>query len=134
MTSSKRLKEIGLKVTPQRLAILEMIKDDRTHPSAEKIYKKISKKYPGISFATVYNTLAKLVDAGEILELDIDPEKKRFDPFPTLHYHFYCKTCRKIYDVGEDASLTPTMKNISGHQIETVQLNFKGICKSCIDR
>jgi Fur family peroxide stress response transcriptional regulator len=134
MASSKRLKEIGLKVTPQRLAILEMIKDDRTHPSAEKIYKRISKKYPGISFATVYNTLARLVEAGEIQELDIDPDKKRFDPFPTLHYHFYCKTCGKIYDVEEYSPLTPTIKNISGHQIETVQFNFKGICKCCIDK
>ncbi len=126
-----KLKKMGLKVTPQRLAILQMIKGDRTHPSAEKIYHEILKKYPSISFATVYNTLAKLVEAGEIQELDIDPNKKRFDPYTSLHYHFYCKTCRKVYDVDCDLSLTPDIKTIAGHHVEAIQLNFKGICKHC---
>ena len=127
----KTLKNIGLKVTPQRLAILQMIKGDRTHPSAEKVYSAISKEYPGMSFATVYNTLSKLAEAGEIQELDIDPKKKRFDPYTPLHYHFYCKTCGKVYDVDYDVSLTPKIKKIAGHQIEAIQLNFKGICRNC---
>ena len=129
-----KLKKIGLKVTPQRLAILQMIEGDRTHPSAEKIYHEISKKFPSISFATVYNTLDKLVEAGEIQQLDIDPDKKRFDPYTSLHYHFYCKTCGKVYDVDYDISLTPDIKKIAGHQVETIQLNFKGVCKDCFQR
>jgi len=128
---AKKLRGIGLKVTPQRLAILKMIQGDRTHPSAEKIYSAMSKEYPGMSFATVYNTLSKLVEAGEIQELDIDPNKKRFDPYTPLHYHFYCKTCGEVYDVDYDVSLTPNIKKIAGHQIEAVQLTFKGICKNC---
>ena len=131
---AKKLKKIGLKVTPQRLAILRMISGDRTHPSAEKIYHEITKKFPGISFATVYNTLAKLVEVGEIQELDIDPSKKRFDPYTQLHYHFYCMTCGKIYDVDYDISLTPDIKKIAGHHVETIQLNFKGVCKDCTKR
>jgi len=128
---AKQLKRIGLKVTPQRLAILQMIKGDRTHPSAEKIYHEILKKFPGISFATVYNTLAKLVEVGEIQQLDIDPSKKRFDPYTQLHYHFYCKTCGKVYDVDYDILLTPHIKKIAGHRVEAIQLNFKGVCKHC---
>jgi Fur family peroxide stress response transcriptional regulator len=130
----ERLKKIGMKVTPQRLAILEMIKGDRTHPSAEKIYNEILKKYPGMSFATVYSTLSKLAEAGEIQELDIDPNKKRFDPYTSLHYHFYCKACGKVYDVDYDISLAPNIKKIGGHQIEAIQLNFKGVCKKCSKR
>ena len=72
------LRKIGLKITPQRQAILKLLKGNQTHPSAERIYSEILKKYPGISFATVYNTLSKLIEAGEIRELDIDPNKKRF--------------------------------------------------------
>ncbi len=128
---AKKLKKMGLNVTPQRLAILEMIRGDRTHPSAEKIHQRLAKKYPGMSFATVYNTLAKLAEAGEILELNIDPNKKRFDPNTQLHYHFYCKACGNIYDVKYDISLTPNIRKIAGHQVETIQLNFKGVCKSC---
>jgi len=133
-SEAKKLKKIGLKVTPQRLAILQTIKGDRAHPSAEKIYHEISKKYPGMSFATVYNTLAKLVEVGEIQELDIDPNKKRFDPYTQLHYHFYCKTCGKVYDVDYDISLTPDIKKIAGHHVEAIQLNFKGVCKDCTKR
>jgi len=131
---AKKLKKIGLKVTPQRLAILQMIKGDRSHPSAEKIYHEISQKYPSMSFATVYNTLAKLVEVGEIQELDIDPNKKRFDPYTQLHYHFYCKTCGKVYDVDYHISLTPDIKKIAGHHVEAIQLNFKGVCKDCTKR
>lgn len=130
-TTTLKLKEIGLKITPQRQAILKLLKGNQTHPSAERIYSEMLKKYPGISFATVYNTLSKLVGAGEIQELDIDPNKKRFDPYTSLHYHFYCKICGKIYDVDYDISITPNIKRIGGHQIEAIQLNFKGVCKAC---
>jgi Fur family peroxide stress response transcriptional regulator len=89
------------------------------------------RKYPGVSFATIYNSLSKLVNAGEIKELDIDPHKKRFDPEPSPHHHFYCKTCGKVYDIEHDISLPPKMKRIGGHRVETIQLNFKGVCKTC---
>jgi Fur family transcriptional regulator, peroxide stress response regulator len=127
----KKLKALRLKVTPQRLAILDIIRGDRTHPSAENVYKKILMKYPGVSFATVYNTLSKLAEAGEIQKLDIDPKKKRFDPDASLHYHFYCKTCGKVYDVDDDTSFTPDIHTVDGHQIEAIQLNFKGVCSAC---
>lgn len=120
-----------MKVTPQRLAILDIIKGDRTHPSVQKVYKKILRKYPGVSFATVYNTLSKLAETGEIQELDIDPKRKRFDLYTSIHYHFYCKTCGKVYDVDDDTSFIPNIKTIDGHQIEAVQLNFKGVCNAC---
>ena len=125
------LRKIGLKITPQRQAILKLLKGNQTHPSAERIYSKILKKYPGISFATVYNTLSKLVEAGEIQGLDIDPNKKRFDTSTSLHYHFYCKVCGKVFDIVYDTSLPLNIKKIEGHQVDTIQLNLKGVCKDC---
>jgi Fur family transcriptional regulator, peroxide stress response regulator len=130
-----QLKEIGLKVTPQRQGILKLLNGNRTHPSAESLYQEIRKEYPGISFATVYNTLAKLAEAGKILELDIDPGKKRFDPSVIPHHHFFCKICGSVFDVIQDSPLgikdRLNIKDLDGHQIEGVQLNFKGVCKSC---
>jgi Fur family peroxide stress response transcriptional regulator len=125
------LRKIGLKITPQRQAILKLLKGNQTHPSAERIYSEILKKYPGISFATVYNTLYKLVEAGEIQELDIDPNKKRFDPCIKSHYHFYCKVCGKVFDLVYDAPLPLNIKKIDGHQVDAIQLNLKGVCKDC---
>jgi len=126
-----KLKEMGLKVTPQRQAVLKLLRGNQTHPSAEKIYSEILKGYPGISFATVYNTLSKLVEAGEIRELDIDPRKKRFDPCLTPHAHFYCKVCRKVFDIVHDTLLPLNIKKIDGHQVDGIQLNLKGVCKDC---
>jgi Fur family peroxide stress response transcriptional regulator len=125
------LRKIGLKITPQRQAILKLLKGNQTHPSAERIYSEILKKYPGISFATVYNTLSKLIEAGEIRELDIDPNKKRFDPCIIPHYHFYCKVCGKVFDLVYDAPLPLNIKKIDGHQVDAIQLNLKGVCKDC---
>jgi len=130
MTTIK-LKEIGLKVTPQRQAILKLLEGNQTHPSAERIYSEILRQFPGISFATVYNTLSKLVEAGEIQELDIDPNKKRFDPCIKSHYHFYCKVCGKVFDLVYDAPLPLNIKKIDGHQVDAIQLNLKGVCKDC---
>ena len=129
------LKEIGLKVTPQRQAILRLLDKNKTHPSADNIYREVLKEYPAISFATVYNTLSKLAMAGRIQELDIDPDKKRFDPCTALHYHFYCRACGKVFDVACDTipvTLDPVdTGTIDGHQVDTIQLNFKGTCKDC---
>lgn len=130
-TTTIKLKEIGLKITPQRQAILKLLEGNQTHPSAESIHSEIFKKYPGMSFATVYNTLSKLIEAGEIRELDIDPHKKRFDPCVTPHTHFYCKICGKIFDIVYDASRSVNIKNIDGHQVEVIQVNLKGVCKNC---
>ena len=134
--STIKLRKMGLKVTPQRQAILKLLEGNRTHPSAEDIYHEVSKKYPRISFATVYNTLSKLAKAGQIQELDIDPSKKRFDPCLVPHYHFYCKACGEVFDVVYDTPLLVNInplnkKNVDGHQVDAIQINFKGVCKAC---
>jgi Fur family peroxide stress response transcriptional regulator len=126
-----RLKEMGLKVTPQRQGILKLLKGNGTHPSAEDIYHEISKEYPRISFATVYNTLSKMAEAGKIQELDIDPNKKRFDPCITPHGHFYCKLCGRVSDVVYDTPVPFDLKEIAGHQVDAIQISFKGVCKEC---
>jgi Fur family peroxide stress response transcriptional regulator len=132
--NQKKLRALGLKVTPQRLAILDILEGNRLHPSAEKIYRRIVGKYPGVSLATVYNTLSKLVEAGEIRELDIDPRKKRFDPDTSLHHHFFCRTCGAVYDVDPNIPFRADLKKIEGHQVEETQVNFKGLCKACSKR
>ncbi|HSR13140.1 MAG TPA: transcriptional repressor [Thermodesulfobacteriota bacterium] len=123
-------------MTPQRQGILKLLHGNRTHPSAESIYGEIRKQYPRISFATVYNTLAKLAETGKIQELDIDPNKKRFDPSVVPHHHFYCKQCGTVLDVPEDS--LPRMdlprlrsNRVDGHEVEGVQLNLKGVCRTC---
>ena len=126
-----KLKQIGLRITPQRQAILKLLDGNRTHPSAENIYHEVLKQYPQISFATVYNTLSRLAEAGEIQELDIDPRKKRFDPCLSHHLHFYCRVCRKIYDVEYELTFPKTIQRAGRHKVEAIQVNLKGVCDAC---
>jgi Fur family transcriptional regulator, peroxide stress response regulator len=132
--STRTLKEIGLKVTPQRQSILRLLDGNKNHPSADNIYSEVLKEYPAISFATVYNTLSKLCSLGKIQELDVDPGRKRFDPCTTPHAHFYCRACGNVFDVVCDIPFLGSMddmKTVEEHQVDVIQLNFKGLCKDC---
>jgi Fur family peroxide stress response transcriptional regulator len=126
-----KYRRMGLKLTPQRLAILEYLNDNTDHPSAEDIYRTVSKKYPTMSLATVYNTLGTLRQQGCLRELTIDPNKKRFDPNPKPHHHLICVRCKKTIDIHKEIKITlPREGNgefeIIGHHIE-----FYGICPKC---
>lgn len=127
----KKYKDIGLKLTPQRLAILDFLEDNSDHPSADDIYKAVSVQYPTMSFATVYNTLDTLREKGYVMELSIDPAKKRFDPNTALHHHLMCTSCKRVQDIHMkfNLDLPETMKGnfrITGNHIE-----FYGLCHVC---
>jgi len=124
-----------LKVTPQRLAILKFLRENRTHPTAEKVHNELLKKYPAISLKTIYNNLSRFVEAGMIKELDIDPNKMRFDTCTDPHDHFHCLICDNVYNVVYDASILAgnlqNKKNVDGHRVDTININLKGVCKYC---
>ncbi|MCE5312375.1 MAG: transcriptional repressor [Nitrospiraceae bacterium] len=130
-----RLKKTGMKLTPQRMAIVKHLDGNKSHPSAEDIHKAISPKFPSMSFATVYNTLESLKDNGLIKELTIESGKKRFDPDISDHHHLICTKCRKIVDLPEDISMPqPALASagmIKGFRILSAQINLYGICPGC---
>ena len=130
-----RFREAGLKVTPQRTSICHLLKDDRSHPSAEEIYRKALTIHPSISFTTVYKTLQTLRDLGEIQELNIDPERAHYDPDIQDHAHFFCKTCRTIIDLAMDGSrkdfLTGSFPHAGNLEIQHVQIHMVGLCEEC---
>ena len=129
------ISDVGLKVTPQRIAILKHLRKNRTHQTAEKVHNELLKDYPAISLTTVYNTLSRFVDAGMIKEVDIDPNKMRFDACMDPHDHFHCRVCDNVYDVINYASILENnlrnKKSMEGHQIDLISINLKGVCKYC---
>ncbi len=127
----EKYKKIGLKLTPQRLAILDYLDGNKKHPSAEEIYREVSKRFPTMSFATVYNTLDALRQRGSILELTIDPDKKRFDPNTQPHHHLICTRCRKIEDVHRNYDLSVPNVHKNGFEITGNHIEFYGICPEC---
>lgn len=123
----------GFKLTPQRIAILKFLEGNTNHPTAEDIYTEIKKKYPTVSFATVYNTVQALRDRGELLEITIDPQRKHFDPNPSAHHHIMCTGCGRIGDVFTDYSKALSLPeevtkefSVTGNHVD-----FYGVCSSC---
>ncbi len=130
----KNILNNGMKVTPQRLAVLKYLEKNRIHPTAEKVHSALLKDYPSISLTTVYKTLAKFVEEGMIKGLDIDPNKMRFDICTDDHDHFHCQICDNVYDIFYDKKNCVDnlqKSNGEGHRVDSVSINFKGVCKYC---
>ena len=130
-SSHKRGLQSGFKRTPQRLAILAYLDGNTSHPSAEDVYRAVSKKYHSMSLATVYNTLKTLAQSGTLRELTIDPQRKRYDPDTSHHHHLICITCGKVVDVTGDIAVDlPRGMNrdfvVIGNHVE-----FYGHCAPC---
>jgi Fur family peroxide stress response transcriptional regulator len=122
----------GFKRTPQRLAILEYLYGNRSHPSADEIYRAVVKKNPSISFATVYNTLNTLVQAGAVRELTIDPERRRYDPFTGVHHHAFCLSCGKVMDISGGLPVEiPQGLAGEGFTVTESHIEYYGTCTAC---
>ena len=131
MTTMEKYRHLNIKLTPQRLAILGYLEGNRSHPSAEDIYKSVSKEFPTMSFATVYNTLEALKNKDKILELKIDPAKKRYDPEISPHHHLICKKCKTIVDIFNDFNLDLSPDLTEGFNITGNHIEFFGKCSKC---
>lgn len=122
------------RMTPQRLAILEVLDGNRDHPSAEDVYGEVKKSFPTMSLATVYNTLDFLSRRGELRELTIDPARKRYDPDTDDHSHMICGTCGRIADVGRAVSVQLGDDERMGYEITGTRVEFHGRCPECQDK
>ncbi|MEM2110698.1 MAG: Fur family transcriptional regulator [Candidatus Bathyarchaeia archaeon] len=93
-----KLRERNIKVTPQRLAICEIILSSKEHPTADQIYEMVREKHPTISLATVYQTLHLLSQIGMLQELGFNNNISRYDPDTSPHINIMCPKCGKIQD------------------------------------
>jgi len=130
----KKYRAIGLKLTPQRLSIFDYLDGNTEHPSAEDIYRAVSKKFPTMSFATVYNTLEALKKKGNVLELTIDADKKRFDPNTALHHHLICLQCKRIVDIMSVYEISIPDSEKMDFKVVGNHIEFYGICRLCMKK
>ncbi len=137
MPSSKMLiqlfRQSGRKITPQRRAILELLANEDTHPTAEEIYQRMAETMPDMSRATVYNTLHELVALGVLTEVqDLNENRLRYDTHTDIHHHLFCTRCHTLVDIHHDfQTLHLTPEEAAGYQITRHQVTFYGLCPEC---
>ncbi|NPA32025.1 MAG: transcriptional repressor [Aquificae bacterium] len=126
----KKCKEIGLKITPQRLAVYEVLLKSPNHPTVEEIYEEVKKMYPYVSLATVYRTLETLERIGLVRRVCFWGNSARYDANTSEHHHLICERCGKIEDIELDdrISVPPELK---GFKTESYSVNVYGLCPDC---
>jgi len=106
----EKLSDAGLKVTVQRITILDFLENTKSHPSAEIVYEAINKKFPSITLSTVYNTLEKFVEKGIIKKVFTTEGKARYDGNIDKHSHLIDNESGEIVDFS-DTELNEKIEN-----------------------
>lgn len=123
--------ERGLKMTPQRRAIIDYLQSAEHHPTTEEVLKAVNEKFPMTSRATVYNTINWLKESGMLQEV-FEAGCIRLDPNFDQHHHFVCNKCGKVEDVGFDLISDLGICGLpDGNQIQSFEIVLRGLCKKC---
>jgi len=128
------LKNLGYRLTPQRLMIASAIENSHDHISAEEIYSQVVGKYPNINISTIYRTLELLEQLGLVTETDLGGGRVRYHPADKgRHHHLICQECGTVVDLDE-AALSP-LKDALLRQYDFIadlrHLGIFGRCTKC---
>lgn len=122
-----------MKYSKQKELILQTVKENRIHPTAEAVYEMVREKIPNISLATVYRNLNKMSEKGLLKKLDNIDGVARFDGETSEHHHFVCEKCGQIFDLDKSdfPALEKIAENKSNFIIKTYDITLKGVCYNC---
>jgi len=122
-----------LKLTPQRIAIYEALRGAMDHPSADRIYRRIKKKYPSLSLDTVNRTLLTFARIGLTKTVEGYGEPKRFDSNMRPHHHFRCLGCGCIDDIHSKSfdNVAVSSKLKKQYAVQEKKVVLEGFCKKC---
>lgn len=130
----ERLKETGVRMTPQRHAVLAYLMNNLNHPTADDIYKALVDRFPNMSVATVYNNLRVFKENGLVRELTYGDASSRYDANMTEHYHVICTECGAIHDFEHPYLFDIEMQagERTGFKISEHRLELYGVCPACL--
>jgi Fur family peroxide stress response transcriptional regulator len=125
------LKEYDLKVTPQRVAIVEELYNNG-HMNIDDLYKKLLSKFPSISLATIYKNINAMVEKVFLSEVKLPNSKSVYELVKVEHAHLVCSSCGYIEDVMLDASsILEEASKITSFKIDSTNIVLSGICSNC---
>jgi Fur family peroxide stress response transcriptional regulator len=127
------LRDKGFKVTPQRLAIYQVLANTKAHPSAEMIFTQLQPSYPTMSLATVYKTIEILKEIGLVQILNVGEDSFRYDANINSHCHICCMSCGRVDDLeGIDSDdFVAKVADKTEYQLSGQQFYFYGVCPEC---
>ena len=132
---AETLRARGLRLTEPRRVILEAVRATDAHPSAFMVYRRVRRRLPRVSLATVYRNLRRLAAEGFLLER-AGVDGLRFDGNTGRHDHFTCLSCRRVFDVPP-ASYGSARRRIAarlGFEVLDHRVEFSGVCAACRGR
>ena len=129
---ASKLKALGIRQTPQRLAIAEVVVNSGDHPSVKEIYQRVKEFFPYVTLATVYSTLETLEQAGIVRALPFQ-KQSRYDANLSPHANLVC-----VVDSGAGRDIVSEMKSrleaTSEFEFTGQRVDFYGWCRNCADR
>ena len=131
--SNKPNPEPGL--TRQRRVVFDVVRSGDHHPTAAEVFEAARKSLPGISFATVYNSLRYLKEQGMVREIAFGNGASRYDRETDRHDHAICSSCGKLvdFDLPGTVALIRAAARASHFRAESVHLTLVGLCPKCRD-
>ena len=131
------LKTMGIRLTPQRLAIAEVVVNSGDHPSVKEIFSRVKECFPYVTLATVYSTLTVLEKVGIVRELPFQ-KQSRYDANLSPHANLVCVGCGSVHDadVGQSmvADLRDKLEGSSDFEFAGQRVDFYGWCANCANR
>jgi len=129
--ATERLRAAGLRLTPQRRAVIDVLAGDTTHPLAEDVARRVSERMPGVSLSTVYKTLHEFASLGLVRELGM-AGAMRFDADSSMHAHLVCDGCNTVIDVPLTVEAQRAIgESAQGARLESVEVTLRGTCRGC---
>lgn len=136
-TLVQALKQSGLRITPQRTAVCELLATTAMHPTAQILYEEIKQFYPSLSLATIYNTLEALADLGAINELgSAGDNASHFDANLSPHVNLACVSCHRVIDLPSQHihRVESEVANTSGYRVFGARVMYYGLCPDCMEK
>jgi len=130
----RSLEERGLRCTPQRYAVMEVLVEHGGHPTAGEIFEAVNRADPRSSRATTYNNLRDLVQAGLVREVAAEGRAARFDAKGMRHHHFICDRCGRVEDMEWYEVPRPGSGTLGKRTVRECELIVRGLCAKCAAR
>ena len=120
------LRERGIQPSAQRVAVAQYVLFTDEHPSADRVWDRVRRRFPMISRATVYNTLNLFAEKGLVRDLHLSPDSVVFDANTGAHHHLIDEETGRIYDIPWEKAAMRGLPKVEGFEIRDYQVVMRG--------